>query len=1090
VNKEFARAYKQLNPKQKQAVDQIDGPVLVIAGPGTGKTQLLSTRVGYILNQTDALPQNILCLSFTESGVDAMRERLSSFLGQAAYDVALSTYHAFGSDLLRRYPEYAGSYDFEPVDELGADSLVREILAAASYANPLKSSGTYASDLRTFMGECKRALLTPKDVQAIARDNQAFITKASEVISTTLSSFIRIDKNSLALFERLRAKLEVLPTKANRKVAGLKQTCLEELSEALERASESGKTSAITAWKNDWLAKDGSGQFILAGEGTNQKIAAAGEIYSLYQELLAKRKLYDYDDMILRAISALQTHPDLKFSLAEQYQYILLDEFQDTNPAQLKIVELLTDNPVNEGRPNIMAVGDDDQAIYAFQGANHANMYSFARMYRDVRVISLRQNYRSHHEILDVAYILSSQIKERLHEQFRGISKILKAASASLPERATVAHYEFISDAAQYAWVANQAKELVAKGRIAPEEIAILTPKHRYLIPVLPFLAEKGLAVRYEKRENVLDKPVVHVLEQMSRLVLALAVRDQPTADALWPEVLSYDFWGLSTAQIWDVSWEADKSRVSWTETLLKDSKTKNIVEFFLRLKDLLPLTTLEQQLDLLVGVSEADVKDYKLPQRSPFFEYYFGSKQKDTVYLELLSDLSVLRGRLRAWRREEVKPFNLADFISFIDSHRAAELNILNSSPHYEARSAINVMTAYQAKGREFKVVFVLAAQDEVWGGASRNASSNISLPPNLRFIRYRGASDDERLRLLYVAITRAKTHLYLTSYAATLDGRRTSPLRYLAGQEALRAIAPQPFKQPLLASDLQNYWHLRHIPPLKPKLEDLLQPTLGSYQLSPTHLNQFTDVINGGPERFFLNTILRFPKAQSPSAQYGTVIHESLKWLHDVSARNAKSPTAKQVLAFFEERLRLQRLANLDYELFLERGQEALKAYIDQASTNINASDILEHNFRNEGAFAGEARLTGKIDKLVIDKKAKLITVVDFKTGRSYDKWQNAVVKLHKYRQQLLMYKLLIEGSHTFAGYRVEKGVLQFVEPDGRGEIVELELQFDNDELEKIKQLTQAVWRRIQNLDFPDTDTYPPTIAGIKAFEQDLIK
>ncbi|HVO86258.1 MAG TPA: ATP-dependent DNA helicase, partial [Candidatus Binatia bacterium] len=758
--------------------------------------------------------------------------------------------------------------------------------------------------------------------------------------------------------------------------------------------------------------------------------------------------------------------------------------------AQLRIIELLTDNPVNEGRPNVMAVGDDDQAIYAFQGADHANMYSFSRMYKDVRLISLRENYRSHRDILDVAYNLGSQIEERLHEQFNGVSKILKQASDELPEQATVAHYEFISDAAQYAWVAEQVKQLVTKKRIAPEEIAILAPKHRYLIPILPFLANRGLPVRYEKRENVLDKPIVHVLEQMSRLVLALTKPDQSSASALWPEILSYDFFGLSTEEIWDISWKSYKAGTGWTETLLKDAKTKPIAEFFLRLKDLLPLTTLEQQLDFLVGVTKSDAAEHKLPMRSPFFEFYFGAKKKDTVYLELLSDLAVLRGRLRAWRRQELKPFGLADFIGFIDAHRVAELNVLNTSPHYESKSAVNVMTAYQAKGREFKAVFILAALDEVWGSASRDASSNISLPPNLRFIRYRGASDDERLRLLYVAITRAKSYLYLTSYAATLDGRTTRPLKYLAGQEVLQTITAQPEQQPLLDTDLQNYWHLRHVPPFKPKLEDLLEPTLAAYQLSPTHLNQFTDVERGGPEQFFLNTILRFPKAQTPSAQYGTVIHEVIKWIHDVKARTSKMPSIKQVLDFFESRLKLQRLAELDYQLLLERGHEALRAYTAQAAEGISASDVLEHNFRSEGVFVNQARLTGKVDKLVINKNNKTITVIDFKTGRGYDGWRNNVVTLHKYRQQLLIYKLLVEGSHSYAGYRVDRGVLQFVEPNAAGKILELELTFDESEMDTLKKLISAVWRHILKLDFPDTSKYPATLGGIKAFEADLIK
>ncbi len=1091
MDREFKSALAQLNAEQRKAVEAIDGPVLVIAGPGTGKTQLLTTRVGYILENTDTLPQNILCLTFTESGVSAMRERLTSFLGQAAYDVQISTYHAFGSELLRRYPEYAGSYDHQPIDELGADSLIREILAAAPYSNPLKSADTYAQDLRAFMSDCKRALLKPKDVQAIARANKAYITRASKEVTDTLKDFSRIDKNSPALFERLNAKLGSVPAKTYPNVVSLKKMCLEELAESLKLSAESGKTKPITAWKNVWLAKDEVGQFILAGDSVTQKIAAAGEIYSLYQELLAKRGLYDYDDMILRAIDALQAHPDFKFTLAEQYQYILLDEFQDTNPAQLKIVELLTDNPVNEGRPNVLAVGDDDQAIYAFQGANHANMATFAHMYRDVRVISLRENYRSHREILDVAYNISGQIAQRLHEQFQGVTKILKEASTDLPKRATIIHSEFISDAAQYAWVAGQIKQLVVKERISPDQIAVLAPKHRYLIPLLPYLAAQNLPVRYEKRENVLDKPIIRQLEQMSRLVIALNERNQSAVNSLWPEVLSYDFWGLPTELIWQISWQADKTRDNWTNSLLAEPLARPIVEFFLRIKDLLSLTTLEQQLDLLTGVSKDDVKDYKLPIRSPLFEHYFAlTKVKDTKYLELLGDLSVLRGRLRAWRREKTKPFSLTDFISFIDAHHTSQINILNTSPHYESKLAVNLMTAYQAKGREFQAVFILAAQDEVWGSASRSQGSNISLPPNLAFIRYLGASDDERLRLLYVAITRAKTHLFLSSYAKTMDGRTTRPLKYLASQSGLEGIQAKNTDQPVSAEDLQNYWHLRHIPPFKPRLANLLEPVLERYQLSPTHLNQFIDVEHGGPEQFFLNTILRFPKGQSPSASFGTTIHDTLRWIHDTNARESKLPSLDRITTFYSERLATQRLAPNDQELLLERGHEALGAFLAKRRASFNTSDVFEHNFRGEGVFVGSAHLSGKIDKLVIDKKSKTITVVDYKTGKAHDRWQSNILKLHKYRQQLMIYKMLVESSHTFTGYKVEKGLLEFVEPNAAGNIVSLELVYDDKEQVELKKLIASVWQHITTLDFPDISGYKPSIYGVRDFEAGLIK
>ena len=136
---------------------------------------------------------------------------------------------------------------------------------------------------------------------------------------------------------------------------------------------------------------------------TTQKLLAAADIYEQYLQALNERNLFDYDDMILRAVRGLETNDDLRFTLQERYLYILLDEFQDTNGAQLRLVELLTDNPVLEGRPNVLAVGDDDQAIYAFQGADYSHMLQFRDLYRDVVPVALTKNYRSHAHILHAA---------------------------------------------------------------------------------------------------------------------------------------------------------------------------------------------------------------------------------------------------------------------------------------------------------------------------------------------------------------------------------------------------------------------------------------------------------------------------------------------------------------------------------------------------------------------------------------------------------------------------------------------------------------------------------------------------------------
>lgn len=136
----------------------------------------------------------------------------------------------------------------------------------------------------------------------------------------------------------------------------------------------------------------------------------------------------------------------------------------------------------------------------------------------------------------------------------------------------------------------------------------------------------------------------------------------------------------------------------------------------------------------------------------------------------------------------------------------------------------------------------------------------------------------------------------------------------------------------------------------------------------------------------------------------------------------------------------------------------------------------------------MVGDARLGGVVDRLVIDEKTRTITVVDYKVGQSYSRWQSGVVKLHNFRKQLLFYKLLIESSARYRNYRVTKGIIEFVEPDEQGTIRQLELDYSDDEVEQMRQLIIGVWKRIQTLELPDVKSYQPSLAGIRKFEDDL--
>ncbi len=1107
MEQKFVAAYNGLNGNQKQAVDSIDGPILVVAGPGTGKTQLLTLRIANILRRTDVLPENILCLTFTDSAAHTMRERLTGIIGQAAYNVTISTYHAFGSELLRRYPEYfTATADLVAADDLTIDTIFRTILASLPYANPLKHD-VFLRDVKTLISDSKRALLTPDDLRSIARRNQKFIDQTSMLTRDLLADMARIDKKAGPLFSKLAAataKLPSTPSLPNARTVPVSQLWQQDLETALELFGQTGKTTSLTQWKNKWLEKDPAGEFIVAGTDANRKLVAAATIYEQYLSELASQGLFDYDDMILRAIRGLEAHAELRYTLQERYLYLLLDEFQDTNVAQARLVELLTDSPVHEGRPNVLAVGDDDQAIYAFQGANYSHMLSFYQRYKDVTVVPLTQNYRSHADILHVAGAIAGQIETRLHHHFPAIDKTISAANPKLPAKAIVERREFKSELAQHSWVAERIDQLIKDG-LPAGSIAVLAPKHQYLQSLVPFLHELGIAIHYERRENVLEEPIIQELLIMSQLVIALADSNQAAADHAWSRVLALDFWRLPTSLIWQLSWQATADKRDWTNLLLEQPSTRPIALFFIRLSQLTSSHSLEQLLDMLLGTTAVDLHEADLPEAysAPFYDYYFGAtaiSQNTTTFWQLLANLTVLRERLREYRSAESVALKLSDFLAFVTAHQTADLKILNTNPHQEASQAVQLMTVYKAKGQEFSAVFILAAIDEVWGTKARALGSRLSLPANLQYIRYAGTTEDERLRLFYVALTRAKTQLYLTSYTSTFTGRLTTRLKYLAEQANEDGSVQSPWlpahatavivedRQAPELTQLHNYWQAQHDLVAQPELRDLLATRLQNYQLSPTQLNTFLDATRDGPAKFFRQALLRFPSAPSVSSSYGNAMHETLEWIHYYQKSHAQLPVIDQTMQAYERRLQLQRVGEPHHSLLVERGRTALEIYLDQRSQTIQSDNRVEYSFRHEGVRVGQAHLNGKIDKLIIDQKQKTIVIVDYKTGKSHARWSRET-KLHFYRHQLYFYKLLVESSRSFRGYRIIDAYLEFVEPDALGDIVELHANFNDADEQRFKALISAVWERIVALDFPDTSQYSDDLKGIEAFEDYLL-
>jgi DNA helicase-2/ATP-dependent DNA helicase PcrA len=879
-----------------------------------------------------------------------------------------------------------------------------------------------------------------------------------------------------------------------------------DLANAVEFFNDTNKTNEITNFKKKWLDKDSNNNWIMYGQREVNKLLGAADIYEQYLLELSNKNLFDYDDMIYRAIKGLEQNDELRYSLHEQFLYIMLDEFQDTNRAQLKLVELLTNNPVLEGRPNVLAVGDDDQAIFSFQGAELSNMTRFVSIYKNTKIITLTDNYRSHSDILQTAHSVASSIEERLSNQLGKGNKQLDAKNTKLP-KATIRRINFKSDIAQFDWVANQIEKQINNGT-KPQEIAVLAPKHKHIEPLVAYLEAKSIPVRYEKRENILEDSKILEITSMAELVMAISNQNFALADSLWPTVLSADYWQLPTSLIWSLSWHSYDDKVMnnktghWQALMMQDPALKPISLFFAKLGQIQQHETLETMFDYLVGVTplalnETDIKQYS----SPYYEYYFSKQTQEHSPLEfttILSNLTVLRQHLREYHNNDDTPLRLQDMLSFISDYRTAGEKLLNTSPYHSAINSVQLMTVYGAKGLEFETVYILATHDEVWGTKDKSPNSNIGLPPNLTYIRRAGSTKDEKKRIFFVALTRAKHTLYLTSYSFNFAGKTTNSLEFLNESDG-KSLALPSHAQAITAEDssvlakdtLTHFWTTRHTQGANnTSLRDLVLPRLDTFQLSATHLNTFTDLVYGGPEVFFMNTVLKFPKAPTADGQFGNAIHETLESIQHTLRRTGELPDTDQTIDIFVTKLKAKKLSENEFERLKGRGTEALKKFLPWWWHNFIPQSQTEYSFRHEASFVSKAHLSGNLDQILIDPKTKQIRIIDFKTGKPQTKWQKDI-KSHKYKQQLNFYKILVENSHSFKSYDVDEAKLVFIEPDTiTGEMHELEIKYNKDELEKTRLLIKAVWNCIKNLDLPDTSNFKPDINGTIEFENWLIE
>lgn len=1086
--KNFEDRLNFLNNKQKEAVDNIYGPLLVVAGPGTGKTELLGVRVANILDKTDTNPSSILCLTFTESASINMRERLIGLIGKDAYKVNISTFHGFCSEVINSYPEffYNGA-TYKPLEDIRQIEIIEKIIIKklnhnSNFRSNSPSQGyTYIKDILNRIKELKKAGIRNEDFLKIIEENHKFEIEFNKLLDKYLSGIsFNSYKKVLPIFNELLKETYLIKAKKEN-IKGfepLKDVILKKIEIAIEDAEEIEKTKPLTALKAELFvkSKEDISKFILKSSGNYENYLDLAIIYQEYKKECNKLGFFDFEDMIIDVVSELEENNELKYNLQEQYQFILIDEFQDTNYSQMEIVRNLTDNKLLT--PNVMAVGDDDQSIYKFQGASMKNMADFIENYKDTKVIILNENYRSTSEILEYSRNTIEFAEDRLVNVKPEFTKILKASNSKI-KQGNIKEVEFNSDQEEYLYITEKIKEIPKN-----ESIAIISRTHKFLERISRILDQENINFEYEKKSNLSSEKNIKQILNIIKFLDSI-INKKLDKDHLLTEILTYEFFEISNEEIWKFAEFAKKTK-NWNEnwfTLMKDyenEKIKEIWKFFMDLSVESKRKTAEEILDYIIG--NQDLNGYT----SNYKEYYFSTfnNKKDKLnYLINLLNLQGLFSKIREYSDKDT--LYIDQIVRFIELYEEHKMNIEISDRIKTGDNNLVLLSAHKAKGLEFDNVFIIHCNSKEWDA---HKNSKIPFPLNMPLSPEKDDLND-KARLFYVAETRAKSNLYLTRSIYN-KGRSQERLSFLYDPKIEGEIKitdedymaeREKIGRKIYLPNLNNY-----------KEKDLIKPFIEDYKLSVTHLHNFIDLNYGGPDNFLENSLFRFPKAKNGGTSYGTAIHNSFREFYNIFTKNEKLPEVSLFLKLFEKNLKLERLNPDVFNTYFKKGKEELARYYEINKNKLNYKDTVERSFKNQGVEVDGCILTGNIDRFSTDEEEKSIKVFDYKTGKIFKKWDGGTsdtekMKMYKYKNQLIFYKLLIENSKNYSKYNVSEGEIEFLSAKNENSM-NLNYSILQEDVDSLKELIKVVYQRIINLDFPEIDSYPKTYAGSMKFIEDL--
>lgn len=1092
-----------LNKKQQEAVEYLDGPLLVLAGPGTGKTQLLSKKVEYILQNTDTDPSMILCITYTEAGAENMKERLRNMIGQAADKIDIMTFHAFGQKILGLYSQFATEPQrsfTEPIEEIIQLKIIEEL--QANLPNPyLLKDKQQQKNLLSLIAKIKVSKVSPEELRTIVKQNQQDI----EILNKELAPILQdlpdkasgknaYTKLTETVYIPLLKKLGELKTDQPivGRIYSLFDVFYEKIYSLIEEQANSEKPSVknINSFIKKYFSKDNNGIYKFSELASNQRLLELAELYEKYQNYLQEHGYFDFNDMIEMPIKYLEDDIDFRRKIAQNYLYIMVDEYQDTNPSQTRLLELIADE---QESPSVMAVGDDDQSIFEFQGAKASSLIYFKNHF-NAKVIVLTENYRSTSEILhfsrkiadqlDESFIKNETMQRSLHAENQVTEDLKKELTSvrnldilkntpedflfeqisysatgnkntdsnqssqlnkSITQKTFIERHQFINQDAEYNWIAERVHQLIQAGT-DPSDIGILFPKHKYTTALIPYLRKyPEINLAYERTENILENEQIYELLTLCNFIYQLSEGENPSF--MLPEILSFDFWDIPSEDMILAVQSIHRHKrqaLEILQTYLDNPYFADLAAFFAELAKLSLTLPLEFLLDMISGFSPVEITVNQQIKNftSPFLTFYSKDSYSQNTF-DFYNRLRLLRNRLLS--RTKKDKLRLADLIQLVDDYKKTETSITEQTFYRDSDKAVNLMTAHKSKGLEFKHVFLINLTASAWDGSG--GPNTLTLPLNLETISDARNTPDGKKRLLFVAITRAAKTLTMTNPKYADDSEKENkPLSFL-DEKFIQTDGKSYISSPFIpagrviehneilsddekASAIRRIWLNKLLDPSE-KIESLLKERVKDFRLSASHISSFIRLTYGGPLNFYLNSIIKAPsEPTSLSIAYGNLIH---KVFEEITKNQL---TKEEAILFYMTEAKKQDLLEEDIKTLIERGEDELPLAIDEYQSILqNPGAKAEVDFSSEHLFFEGIPITGKIDHLNIDEQNKLIDIYDFKTSTisDRDKWHSKE-SLYIYHFQLLFYRLLLKQSKFYHDYTVRSMNLLFTTPNRR--------------------------------------------------------